>query len=468
MAGSRKKTLWNFADKLEGDKVVWMITLMLIMFSIVCIFSSTSRLLSGEQTRLDIVGNQLLVVAAGLTVIIICYNIKNMGVFRWFSKWGFFFSVALLALLDAHVNTGFIRAVNINEAWRILQVKGLQIHVFEVVKVAMVMYLAWAVEKVKKGPFTFLDSFKDNPRFKWLSSPTAKKCILMYIPFLVIFVMVLPGSNSSALFIAIIMFLTIVIGGGEMRDMVLLAAAGLLLVMLCFGLYKISDRKVFPRIGTGIERVFSKDEDYVKTILENPSGSIARQRALDKIRQPYSAKIAVKQGRLLGKGAGQSEQRYVVPDISEDYMFSFIIEEYGFLGGVFVMFLYLSLLARGSIIARNCDKDLFAKCAVAGLTLLITGQAFLHMLVNVDIGPMTGQTLPLISHGNSAFLCFSLALGLILAISRIASRRIERMQKEAEPLMELHETVQGLGDLEAFESRDEEDDNGLFTQEYDL
>ena len=90
---------------------------------------------------------------------------------------------------------------------------------------------------------------------------------------------------------------------------------------------------------------------------------------------------------------------------------------------------------------------------VAGLCLLISGQAFLHMFVNADIGPMTGQTLPLISHGNSAFLCFSLAFGIILSFSRIAQRRIEKEQRDALPLIELKENVQaGLDDLDAFES----------------
>lgn len=468
MADSRKKTLWNFVDKLEGDKVVWMIALMLILLSIVCIFSSSSRLLTGSQTRLDIVGDQLVTVLLGLVVIIVCYNIKNLGFFRWVSKWCFLLSVLLLAILDLHVRTPLFKAVEINQAWRILQVGGLQIHVFEVVKVAMVMYLAWAVEKIKKGPFPFLDSFETNPHLYWLSTTTAKKIILMYLPFLVIFMMVLPGSNSSALFIAIIMFLTIVIGGGELRDMALLAAAGVLLVALSLGIYYISGKKALTRIGTGIERVMGDDDDFVKAAEENPVGSREYQEAIDKIRQPYSAKIAVKQGGLLGKGAGQSRQRYVVPDISEDYMFSFIIEEYGLLGALIVIFLYISLLARGSLIVRNCGKDLFAKTAVAGLCLLITGQAFLHMFVNVDIGPMTGQTLPLISHGNSAFLCFSLAFGILLAISRIASRRMEKEQKDALPLMELHETVKGLDDLEEFESGEMENENELFTQEYDL
>ncbi|MBQ1718478.1 MAG: FtsW/RodA/SpoVE family cell cycle protein, partial [Bacteroidales bacterium] len=185
-------------------------------------------------------------------------------------------------------------------------------------------------------------------------------------------------------------------------------------------------------------------------------------KALDKIRQPYSAKIAIKEGGVLGKGPGQSTQRYVVPDISEDYMYSFIIEEYGLWGALIVIFLYVSLLARGSIIVRNCGKDIYAKISVAGLCLLISGQAFLHMFVNADIGPMTGQTLPLISHGNSAFLCFSLAFGLILSFSRIAQRRIEKEQREAQPLIELKENVQaGLDELDSFESGEAPSDDIL-------
>ena len=122
-----------------------------------------------------------------------------------------------------------------------------------------------------------------------------------------------------------------------------------------------------------------------------------------------------------------------------------------------MIFLYISLLARGSIIVRNCGGDNFAKLSVAGLCILISGQAFLHMFVNADIGPMTGQTLPLVSHGTSAFLCFSIAFGIILSLSRIAYRRIERETREADPLVSLHESgvksemSSSLDDLGAFE-----------------
>ena len=435
-----KRTAWNFFDRIEGDKVVWIIALMLILVSIVCIFSSTSRLLEGHQTRLDIVRSQLVIVAVGLAVIIVCYNIKNIKVFRWLSQWGFLVSFVLLALLLSKIDTGFLKSIELNGARRILQVAGVQMHVFEVVKVAMVLYLAWALDAFKRG------ELKGPKKDIW------KKVIYIYAPFLITLIMIVPGSNSAALFIGGIMFLVILLGGGNLRDMLILAAAAVIILVSCWGIYEISGKKAMTRIGTAISRI-SEHEDWEQQVIDARPGSDEYYKALDKIRQPYSAKIAIKEGGVLGKGPGQSTQRYVVPDISEDYMFSFIIEEYGLWGALIIIFLYVSLMARGSIIVRNCGKDQYAKLTVAGLCLLITGQAFLHMFVNADIGPMTGQTLPLISHGNSAFLCFSLAFGIILSFSRIAQRRIEKEQREAQPLMELKENVQaGLEDLDAFET----------------
>ena len=421
-----RKTGRPLAERLEGDKVVWIIVMMLLLISIVCMFSSTSRLLRGDMTRLDLVKNQLFMVGAGLLVIIGCYNIKNIGVFRWCAKFGFLISFALLLILDLHIKTPFIKAININNAWRILSVAGVQIHVFEVVKVAMVLYFAWAIDALKEG------------RLRWPGKLLWQKAVYLYAPFLITFVMIIPGSNSSALFIGGIMFIVILLGGGNARELFLLAAAGALIIAICVGIYKISDGRFMSRIGTGIERVF-EDEDWEGQFETAPKGSKEYQEALDALRQPISAKIAIKEGRFLGKGPGQSTQRYVVPDMSEDYMYSFIVEEYGIWGAALVIFLYVSLLARASLIARNCGSDDFAKLTVAGLCLLITGQAFLHMFVNADIGPMTGQTLPLISHGNSAFLCFCLAFGIILSISRIAARKIEKESLMAEPLVEMHE-----------------------------
>lgn len=440
----KKRTFWNIFENTEGDKVVWIIVLILIMFSILCIFSSTSRLLGPGQSRLDLVWDHLKIVLLGLGLILACYLIRSLDFFRKASSLGFIFSAGLLLLLISGIDLGFVRSIEINGARRIIQVGPLQLHVNEVVKVAMVLYLAWAIDAFKRKEIKL---FNDNELYQ--------KVFYIYTPFLLTTLMLLPGSNSAALFTGGIMFLVILLGGGSGKDMFFLMLAGVAALALCVGIYKVSDGKMMGRIGTGLSRVFDK-EDYEAQVMNSKVGSIDYYQALDEIRQPYSAKIAVHQGGLFGKGPGQSTQRYVVPDISEDYMYSFIIEEYGILGGLVIIILYLSLLARSAIIVRNCGKDLYAKLAVAGLTLLISGQAFLHICVNVDIGPMTGQTLPLVSHGASAFLCFCIAFGVILSISRIASKRIEREQKNADPLVDLSQEPvaieNDLADLDDFES----------------
>lgn len=434
----KKRNLWNIFENFEGDKVVWMIVLLLMLISVLCMFSSTSRLLSSGQSRIDVVKDQLILVAFGIGIIILIYNIRNLGILRWLSKFGFAVSLLLLGVLDLKLDLGFVRSIEINGARRILQVGPVQVHVFEVVKVAMIMYLAWAMDALKRG------------KLKRGNTELAKKIIYIYAPFVVSFLMIITGSNSAALVIGGMMFITILIGGGNLRDLAILVAAGVLMIGMVLGIYALSKGKVFGRIGTGISRIF-ESTDWEQKVLDSRMGSVDYYEALDQIRQPYSAKIAIHEGGLIGKGPGASTQRYVVPDISEDYMYSFIIEEYGILGGIIVLMLYISLLARGSLIVRNCGSELFPKLAVAGLTMLIVMQAFLHMFVNVDIGPMTGQTLPLVSHGSSAFLCFCVAFGIILSVSRYASRKIRKEQMQSAPLVEREEIKDDLDDLNQLE-----------------
>ena len=434
----KKRNLWNIFENFEGDKVVWMIVLLLMLISVLCMFSSTSRLLSSGQSRIDVVKDQLILVAFGIGIIILIYNIRNLGILRWLSKFGFAVSLLLLGVLDLKLDLGFVRSIEINSARRILQVGPVQVHVFEVVKVAMIMYLAWAMDALKRG------------KLKRGNTELAKKIIYIYAPFVVSFLMIIPGSNSAALVIGGMMFITILIGGGNLRDLAILVAAGVVMIGMVLGIYTLSKGKVFGRIGTGISRIF-ESTDWEQKVLDSRMGSVDYYEALDQIRQPYSAKIAIHEGGIIGKGPGASTQRYVVPDISEDYMYSFIIEEYGILGGIIVLMLYISLLARGSLIVRNCGSELFPKLAVAGLTMLIVMQAFLHMFVNVDIGPMTGQTLPLVSHGSSAFLCFCVAFGIILSVSRYASRKIRKEQMQSAPLVEREEIKDDLDDLNQLE-----------------
>lgn len=439
---------WNFIDNIEGDKVVWVIVFMLIIFSVLAIFSSTSLLKEGSKDRMDFIKDHIVVVAAGLGIIAGLYNIKRIGIFRMLSQLGFALSFCLLLLLDLHVKIpGVVEAEYINYAWRTLRVAGFQLHVFEVVKVAMVLYLAWALHAFKEDQealsrrkpsryFKLANRCARSRRLKFLSTPLGKRAIYMYIPILIICVMVLMGSGSSAIFIGAILIAVLLIGGAPFKEIGLAAVIGLAGLFIIVKTYTATDGRIFPvfeRVATMMTR-FEADYDVerLKTMRE---GSTAFYEELDKIKQPYSAKIAIHEGGITGKGIGGSTQKYVVSNIYGDYMFSFIVEEYGLFGGILIILLYVSLLARGSLIASKCNNE-YAKIAVGGLSVLITGQAFMHMMVNADIGPMTGQTLPLISHGSFAFIVFCIAFGVILSISRMARNQIKEEEDAARPLYE--------------------------------
>ncbi len=454
----KKNNLWNFLDNLEGDKVVWMIVLLLMLISIVAIFSSTSQLaLQKGTSRMNIITQQMIITLLSLGLIVICYNIRSIGFFRVFSQFGYALSMFLLLILASHKPVGPIKPLFINSAWRIVSIGGFQVHVFEVVKIAMVMYLAWAVNAYRNDKFMIANLLAK--KYSFWSKPLTKKIVYIYLPIFTVCLGIMVGSLSSTIFIGGIMFITILIGGISVKELILpgLIAVGLLLG--CIGINSVSkkpsDQKPFPHLESAMRRLSSDStEKRIETIRTAPQNSAEFQDALDKLKQPVSAKIAIHEGGLIGKGPGRSTQRYVVPIMFEDYMFSFIVEEYGILGGIFVIILYISLLARGSIIVRNCDNH-FAKTAVAGLVVLITGQAMMHIMINCDMGPLTGQTLPLISHGNSSYIMFSIAFGIILSISKMARRKIAREAAKAAPLVEhdgKDEMERTLDDLDVLES----------------
>jgi cell division protein FtsW len=257
--------------------------------------------------------------------------------------------------------------------------------------------------------------------------------IYMYMPILIVCGLTILGSGSSAIFIGVVLIAVLFIGGMPWKEIMYAILAGVVGLGLLMGIHVASDGKFIGRLGTVISRLNTSYDP--NTLEEMDPNSIAYDKAVDNMRQPYGARIAVHEGRLIGKGSGNSTQKYTVTNMYGDYMYSFLLEEYGLAGGIIILLLYVSLLARGSMIARLCTNE-FAQIAVGGLTVLITGQAFMHMFVSVGIGPMTGQTLPLVSHGASAFLCFCIAFGVILSISRMARKKIQEEEEAAAPLYE--------------------------------
>lgn len=431
--GSRLKSLWDKLHNLEGDKVILIIVLLLILISFLAIFSSTP-LLPAQESRLATMKEHGLIAIFGIGLMALLYHFKISWI-KYLSQTGFFISLGFLLILVCKKDIGFIHVETINDATRNLSVFGKQIHVFEIVKVAMVMYIAWAMNaikedkearKLKRKPETLIWANRlasKHPNLKFLKKTFWKRMMYVYVPSLVIVAMLFVGSGSSSVLVALALIALMIIGGMPVKELVTAGAAAVAALGLMLAINIASDGEIFSRASTFRNRLTT---DYDMNDLEGLKGN-AYYDLLDDIRQPESAKVAVHEGKILGKGIGNSTQKYKVDNIYGDYMYSFIIEEYGLIGGIIILILYVSLLARSSIIARMCENE-FEKYAIGGLAVLISGQAFLHILVNVDIGPMTGQTLPLISHGATAFVVFCIAFGIILSISRLAKKKIENVE----------------------------------------
>lgn len=449
-ANTKKKGIWNWIDNIQGDKVIWMITILLILFSCISVFSSTSTLVRSGTTRLDIFAEQMKIVALGVLFIFVCYFIPRIWIFRSLSQLGYAVSLILLLMLVLGICVD-----KRNDAVRALLIFGKQLNVYEVVKVGMVMYLSWAANANATDSFVLANKLSKFKHFKWVGKPFVKRMIYIYIPIVSVMMLELPGSFSSTAIIGAVMVMTVLLGDIPIKECVLIGAVALVALLAGYGIFKISDGKVFRRYATVENRIDEWMHGSKKKALEtHKKGTIDYEKAKDGLLQTEGAKMAIKEGGLLGKGPGRSTYKYTVALIFSDYMFSFIIEEYGILfGAIPLLILYLSLLARGSIIVRNCD-NIFAKTAVGGLSLLISFQALVHMMFNVGILPSTGQTLPMISHGNGSFLMFSLALGILLSISKMAKKKVEMQAALAEPIVVKDEVKESLDDLDALESID--------------
>ena len=425
-------------DRFTGDKVIFLIALFLMLISVISVFSSTPRLANDTGSdRISIMLKQLELVLAGLLIILSLYGFGKVEWYRKLSQYGFLVSFVCLFIVVADLNLGIVKAGVINGARRIMMVAGKQVHIYEFVKPMMIMYLGWALDTYKNGDFKWGPRLAAKyPRLAFLEKEIWQKIVYIYIPVGTITLMVMMGSNSSAIFIGGIMILMILIGGLDFKDIAIVGGALLVAVGIMFGAYKAGILKD-SRLGTAISRIMADDDETMQELLHLKRGSLEWEKARAKLDQPVGALLAIKEGGPLGKGIGNSTQKYQVPVIFGDYMFSFIIEETGLWGAALLILLYYSLLARGTLVAKMCDKY-YDKMIVSGLIILVTGQAFMHMAVNVHLPlvPQTGQTLPLVSHGTNAFLAFSVVFGILLSISKDARENMARKEAEAKPIIE--------------------------------
>ena len=400
--------------------MIWFIVAIFAMISIIAVFSVGSFLTKNNpeiMSKTDIWLEQFGSVALGFAALFLCYAF-NYNFYRKIAPYVFGISVLMLVML-------FVPGIQDerNGAVRGLKLMGHTIQVFEFVKVGLVLFISWGIEKYSKDIRTF--------------KGFALRLLVWVIGVCAI---IMVNSFSSALLLGVVSMMVFYFMDVKFKYLAITAAGAVALIVLVFGIYhaalaispKAAEAKIFNRIKTAENRVknfASNDKDSTADLTK-----LTREQ-LEQIdrdeRQSESAKIAIKEGGIFGKGVGNGTARYSLSMAFSDFIFAAIVEETGLIGGIVIVLLYLIFLFRCIRLSFKCP-DAFSQALVLGLAFLITTQAFLHILVNVRLIPITGHTLPLISHGGTAYLVLSAAFGIILSVSRTVSKmEEERLAAEA-------------------------------------
>ncbi len=387
----------QLVERTRGDKYIWGIVVLLSLISILVVYSATGSLaykMYKGNTSVYLF-KQVSFSLVGLVVIYFLHRI-NYTIFSKVATILFLISIPLLLytlLFGAKINDG--------SRWIKLPIINMTIQTSDLAKLALFMYISRLLSKKQ-------ETIKD---FK-------KGFLPVVIPVMIICALIMPANLSNALLTGATALLLMFIGRVSLKHIFLTIGVALIPVLFIVAVSMLTydgkqkddtkksamaeKAKSFGRFGTWVKRV--QDFMYAK---ENETPYQVQQ-----------AKIAIANGSVLvGLGPGNSRQRNFLPQAYNDFIYSIIIEEYGLLGGAFMIFIYLVFLFRCIRIFRRCPYAFGAFLAL-GLSFTLVIQAVANMAVNVNLVPVTGVTLPLVSMGGSSFLFTCGAIGIILSVAR--------------------------------------------------
>lgn len=391
-----------------GDKALWIVMIALAVISLLVVFSST-RSMSYRTTGGNIsvyLLTQLKYIFISFVAVYFIHRINYQN-YAKYARLLFIFSLCLMALT-------FFIGVNLNQAsrWLHIPVIGLTFQPADFIKITLVMVLARELSK-RQATIHKSRLIPVRPLFHYWLPEQAKKqnrhifyetTVPLLLPVCLACAAIMFSNFSTAaltFFSCLVMLYVGRVRGRELWRlvrMVIVVVAILLLVMSSFNI---------GRAQTWVNRITS----FVKT---EQADDISPGSDSFQVEQ---AKIAIASGGIFGKGPGMSTQRANLPHSYSDFAYAFIVEEYGLFGALVVLALYLWLFFRTVIIFQKCERA-FPSLLVLGLGIMIVLQAIFNMLVSVNLFPVTGQPLPLISLGGSSMLFTSIALGMIQGVSR--------------------------------------------------
>ena len=395
----------------KGDKVIWIIFLLLCLVSIIEVFSASSTLTykSGDHWRP--ITMHMILMAVGVIVILIIHNIPC----RWFKTF-----VVLLPISWGMLICVFVVGALANGAKRWIDLGFIQFQPSEVAKMATIKTVAFILSKMQEEK-------QANPKaFKYILWVTGITCIL-----------IVTENLSTAVLLAGSVFLMMYVGRVPFKQLGALLGICIGLLIFAVATIKYVPSETWDKVG--LHRMVtwqSRLDNHFDTSTVPPE-----KFDIDADGQIAHANIAIATSNVLGKGPGNSVQRDFLSQAFSDFIYAIIIEELGLIGGGIVAFLYIWLLMRIGKIARNCDKSYYS-FLVMGIGMLLVTQAMFNMLVAVGIMPVTGQPLPLISKGGTSTLVNCAYIGIILSISRhVNELKKQQEQEEAEKQQQIQDAA---------------------------
>lgn len=386
----------------EGDRTLWIIYAVLIVISILVVYSSTAKMaydISSSLTTTESLRMQImLIMVVSLPMIFIAHKI-NYTFYQKVTKWVFWVFVLLT------VATYFVGSTT-NGAARWLPIGPFKFQPSELLKIATIMMLSLRMED-RQSTIQKIELLPTSWRLK---EPEQKRILRentwpILGPVIVACGVIAPAHISSAAIIGIASLLMLYIGRVSKREILKIIVVG--------GSVAIIGLTLLSLVGAGRGSVgFTRLTRWVMELVTD-----GKRDYVYELSDTERAMIAIHNGGLMGEGAGHSTSRAVVIHPESDYAYAFFASEYGVVAALVLMFLYLWITFRAIEICRRCTTP-YPTLLAAGLGLLITCQAMLHIMVQVNILPETGQTLPLISRGGSSLMSMSIALGMIISISR--------------------------------------------------
>ena len=385
----------------EGDRTLWIIFWVLITISILVVYSSTAKMtyeVGSNMSLFDALQKQIMYVMMAIMLIFIVHKID----YKVYMRLSLLFYIVFVACTIATYFVG----VNINDSSRWLKIGFFTFQPSEGLKITTILMLARAMESRQ----AIINNIKILPTTLKFKSKEFKEVfrnntIPLIGPVVVSCGVILPAHTSSAAIVFITSLIMLYIGRVHLKEIM-----KFFLVVFSVGMLGILSLVMLDagRIDTAKNRITKWTHEWTHESTATTINDISdTQRAL----------IAIREGGIVGKGAGQSTSRVLVTHPESDYAYAFFISEYGVIAGLILILLYIWIFFRAMDIGQQCRTP-FPTLMTLGLGLLITGQALLHILVQVNFMPETGQTLPFISRGGSSLLFSTLALGMIISVSR--------------------------------------------------